>query len=363
MSPPEAPAPAAPPDQTAPHPARDKTIWLFALGYAACYLPYSALTKSITDGGLGRPRTGLEILPLSVMVSLAAMVVFLWASGWWRAASVRWKVGPLTVPLPRRWTLVSGLATAAVLVTTTLAYSFQGVSIVLMMLLMRGGVLILAPIVDLNTRRRVPWTTWAALVLSMASLIVATSHRADVSLTLVAVVDVVVNLAAYFVRLYLMSQLAKTESKVDLRRYFVEEQLVTSPAAFAVILLLALVLPGGVAMGDELRRGFLEVPLSAQAGVVALVGVFSQGTGIFGALVLLDARENSFTVPVNRGASVLAGVAATWLLQLSGGSAQVDVGELVGAGLVAVALVVLAAPMRHKHMRLADWQPRLPPEQ
>ena len=35
-----------------------------------------------------------------------------------------------------------------------------------------------------------------------------------------------------------------------------------------------------------------------------------------GPLVLLDARENTFSVPVNRGSSVLAGVVATTLLSL-----------------------------------------------
>ena len=42
-----------------------------------------------------------------------------------------------------------------------------------------------------------------------------------------------------------------------------------------------------------------------------MIGVLSQGTGIFGGLILLDRRENTFCVPVNRASSILAGVLAS----------------------------------------------------
>lgn len=42
-------------------------------------------------------------------------------------------------------------------------------------------------------------------------------------------------------------------------------------------------------------------------GVIA-IGVLSQGTGVFGALVLVDGRESAFCAPVNRASSVLAGL-------------------------------------------------------
>ena len=43
------------------------SIWWFAFGYFACYVPYSALTKGLSDGALGAlPRVaGLAILPVS----------------------------------------------------------------------------------------------------------------------------------------------------------------------------------------------------------------------------------------------------------------------------------------------------------
>lgn len=342
--------------------AIDKTIWLYALGYFLAYVPYSALTKALSQGAIGEARTGLEILPLTVFSLMVGMYAVLFATGWWKEARGRWTLGPVSLPAPRRRTLASGVATAAVIVTATLAYSFEGVSIVLMMLLMRGGVLLMAPVVDLNSQRRVPWTSWSAVVLCLAALLVATSHRPDLRLSWLAITNIAIYLGAYYVRLHFMSRLAKNESREDMRAYFVEEQMTAGPVALGAVILLALVLPRGMSAGDELRAGLVEVVASSQRWVVVLVGLFSLGTGVFGTLVLLDARENSFTVPVNRGGSVLAGVAATLALQALTRTTRVDLGELAGALLVILAIGLLAWPMSFKHRTLVGWAPRLPPE-
>jgi hypothetical protein len=342
--------------------ANDRTIWLFALGYFLAYAPYSALTKALSEGAVGPVRTGLEILPLTLFSLMVGMYAVLFATGWWKEARGKLTLGPITLPAPRKRTLLSGIATAAVIVTATLAYSFEGVSIVLMMLLMRGGVLVMAPVIDLNSQRRVPWTSWSALILCLASLLVATSHRADLRLSMPAMACIVVYLGAYFVRLHFMSRLAKNESKSDARAYFVEEQMTAGPVALGLAIILALALPKDIGAGEQLRSGLVDVIGSSQRWVVVLVGLFSLGTGVFGTLVLLDARENSFTVPVNRAASVLAGVAATFALNGLVRGARVDLGELAGAALVILAIALLAWPMRYKHRTLVGWAPRLPPE-
>ena len=58
----------------------------------------------------------------------------------------------MSVPSPPRRIVVSGVATAAIIYTTTLMFTFSGVSIVLAMLIMRGGVLVLAPLMDFAFR-------------------------------------------------------------------------------------------------------------------------------------------------------------------------------------------------------------------
>lgn len=328
-------------------------IWWLAFGYFACYVPYAALTKAVTKGllpGQAAPVSGFEILPLSVATSLVGMLVFLHRQGWLRHAHQVELFGR-TLPSPTRWTALSGVCTAAIVITTTLAYTFTGVSIVFIMLLMRGGVLILAPITDAIARRKVKWTSWVGLGLSLSALVVA-EQGGDYRITVVTAIDVALYLLGYFVRLRFMSRLAKGDDETASIRYFVEEQIVGTPFLLVVLALLAFVFGGSGAEGEwarftsGLRAGFTTFFARGPAVIaaVAVIGFLSQGTGIFGGLILLDKRENTFCVPVNRASSILAGVVASTSLALAARQPWPSAWELVGAALVIAAIGVLAAP-------------------
>ncbi len=328
-------------------------IWWLAFGYFACYVPYAALTKAVTKGllpGQAAPVSGFEILPLSVAASLVGMIVFLHRPDWFRHARQVQVLGR-SLPAPTRWTALSGACTAAIVITTTLAYTFTGVSIVFIMLLMRGGVLILAPITDAIARRKVKWTSWVGLGLSLSALVVA-ERGGDYRMTLVTAIDVVLYLLGYFVRLRFMSRLAKSDDETASVRYFVEEQIVGTPLLLVVLATLAFVFGGGTGDGEwirftsGLRAGFTSFFARGPAvsGAVAVIGFLSQGTGIFGGLILLDKRENTFCVPVNRASSILAGVVASACLALATSEPLPSGWELVGAGLVVAAIGVLAPP-------------------
>jgi hypothetical protein len=285
--------------------------------------------------------SGFGLLPISTMASLVGSALFLTVMGWWRYAHHRTVLG-VSIPTPGVWTFLSGLCSAAIIGTTTLAYTFDGTSIVFMMLLMRGGVLVIAPIVDALSRRRVQWPSWVALGLSLGAVAVATGPGVDVRVTLAALLDLAVYLMAYFIRLRAMSRLAKSDDASVSIRYFVEEQLVATPSIVLTLVVLALVGEGQVMM--DIRQGFTQVFERGRVLEEVGIGLLSQGTGIFGALILLDRRENAFTVPVNRASSILAGVLATAALSVWLGQRPVDPRELLGAGLVMVAMIVLSAP-------------------
>lgn len=321
---------------------KEISIWWWAFGYFAAYAPYSALTKALSDGKIGAKVPGNTILPMSTLASFLAMVAFLYFTGWWKSAG-RKQFGSLSIPFPTRWTALSGLCGATILTTTTLAYTISGVSIVFMMLLLRGGVLMIAPVVDAISRRPVKWPSWVATGLTLSSLLVTMIGRDEsFALPFLAVLDVSAYLLAYFIRLRFMSKLAKSDSVEVTRRYFVEEQLVSTPAAFLGLAILAII--GGGGEFDNIRRGFIEFPFTPQVFWAIAIGVLSQGTGIFGALVLLDKRENTFSVPVNRASSMLAGVVATLSLWALGIGKVLDWREAIGAGLVISAIVVLSLP-------------------
>jgi drug/metabolite transporter (DMT)-like permease len=327
---------------------RELSIWWFAFGYFATYAPYSALTKALSKGalpGMAGPIDGFVLLPSAVMASTVGMFAFLTAMGWWRYATQRQlhiRGRTVSVPSPRWRTLLSGTCTATIVVTTTLAYTFEGISIVFAMLLMRGGVLVVAPVVDALSRRKVRWYSWLALLLSLAALIVAFAEKGGFRLTTGAAIDIALYLAAYFIRLRVMSGAAKSKDTDDNRRYFVEEQMVATPLVMVVLALWAA--GGSSSEAAMLREGFFGVWGSPLVLVLLLVGLFSQGTGVFGGLILLDKRENTFCVPVNRASSVLAGLVATFGMVILLGARPPSGLELVGAGLIIAAILVLSIP-------------------
>ena len=332
---------------------RDYSVWLFAFGYFAAYVPYSALTKAVSSGGIGgEPVSGVELLPVSGIASLAGMFVFITAMRWWKYAS-SFELAGIRVPRPTRYTLLSGICTAGVIATTTLAYTFDGVSIVFMMLLMRGGVLVLAPISDLLGGRSVRWFSTVGLVLSINALLVAflEDKEAGFSLTTLALVDVALYLGAYFVRLRFMTKLAKTDDASVRTKYFVEEQMVATPVLVALLAIGALI--GHGPFMTELRAGFttfFDRPVVLEG---ILIGVCSQFTGIFGGLVLLDKRENSYSVPVNRCASVLAGVVASYVIVAWFGGQGPSTHELMGTFLIIQAILFLTLPVLLQRRRAA----------
>jgi hypothetical protein len=324
----------------------DYSIWGYAFGYFACYVPYSYLTKVLSSGNLasldGRSLSGVSLLPISVAASALSMLVFLTAMGWWRYAHHSRVLG-LSIPHPTRWTFLSGLCTALIIASTTLAYTFEGISIVFAMLLMRGGLLVMAPLVDAITRRHVRWFSWAALLCAMLALLVGLVDTRHYSLTLLAVLDIAVYLAAYFVRLRFMSRLAKAKDPHTNRRYFVEEQMTAAPMLL-VMLVLVLLLGGEGRLAAALHVGFSAYWAEPFLWAIIVLGVFSQGNGVFGSLIFLDRRENSFCVPVNRSSSVLAGIVASLWVATHAGQSPPSASQFVGAAIIILAILFLSIP-------------------
>jgi drug/metabolite transporter (DMT)-like permease len=332
---------------------RTPSIWWFAFGYFASYVPYSATTKALSRGlldGMDAPIAGMTLLPLSVMASVVGMLTFITLMGWWQFATHS-EIAGRSVPHPNRWTFASGLCTAAIIATTTLAYTFDGISIVFAMLLMRGGVLIIAPVVDTLTGRKTRWFSWIGLALSFSALIVAFAEDKGFAITFLATVDISIYLASYFVRLRFMTRLAKSDDADVTKRYFVEEQMVASPTVLILLAVGAVIGPAEIS--EPLRSGFLDLWGSGYWPHVIFLGVMSQGTGIFGGLILLGRQENTFCVPVNRSSSILAGVIASFSLTLLFGKTPPSAYQLTGAALIIGAILFLTLPPMLEKRRAA----------
>ncbi len=320
------------------------SIWWFAFGYFACYVPYSAMAKAVSKGAwpvAGEGLSGFSMLPWSVSVSAVGMLLFITAMRWWPYIPKK-RVAGLPLPVPGIWQACSGLCTACVIMTTTLAYTFDGVSIVFVMLLMRGGVLIIAPVVDAITGRKTRWYSWVGLSLSMGALVLAFSEQGGAAITLICAIDIAAYLSAYFIRFQFMSRLAKTDDPDVTKSYFVQEQIVASPALVVFLVICGLI--GGEGMLGAIREGWTSLPGHPAFMAVLLIGAFSQGTGIFGSLIFLDPRENTYCVPVNRASSILAGVVASFVLTLWLDFSAPSPYKLGGAALIIAAIAFLSVP-------------------
>src|SRR5215212_8104628 len=285
-------------------------IWALGLGFYVFYTPYSGLTKALSNGllpGTNGPVKGTMLLPISAIATVIGMLGFLTVLRWWKYAGRREFFG-IQVPFPRRLTFLSGVCMATIMGTTTLAFTFGGLSIVLVLVLLRGGTLVIAPVVDNIVGRRVRWFSWTAMLISLAAVLVVLSDASKYTLTIAAVIDVAAYLIAYFFKLQFMSRLAKSDERAATLRYFVEEQMVASPLLVIVLIVLALVGTGDVMLG--FRTGLTTFVTTPGAFFAVLVGLSYAALCICTTLIFLDRRENTFCVPVHCGSSMLSGITA-----------------------------------------------------
>jgi protein-tyrosine-phosphatase len=321
-------------------------IWGLGLGYYLSYTPYSGLTKALSTGllpGTHGPVNGPVLLPVSIIATAIGMLSFITAMGWWKYAGRREFFGH-QVPFPRRLTFLSGVCMATIMGTTTLAFTFGGLSIVLVLVLLRGGTLIIAPVVDHIVGRRVRWFSCTAMVVSLAAVLVALRDSPHYALTIAAVIDVTAYLAAYFFKLQFMSRLAKSDDTSATIRYFVEEQMVASPLLILVLVLLAFIGAGDAMMG--FRTGLTSFLSTPGAGYAGLVGLCYAALCICTTLIFLDRRENTFCVPMHCGSSMLSGFTAAAILAYFFSQSSPTMAQTISASLIAVALGFLS-PLHH----------------
>lgn len=320
-------------------------IWALGLGYFVFYTPYSGLIKAVTSGLLSSRNavSGSVLLPSTLVATALVMPLFITVMGWWKFVRVR-HIGRMAVPYPRWQTALSGVCFATIIATTTLAYSFKGVSIVFALLLMRGGILIMAPLIDWAFRRRVRWFSWTGLALSLMALLIAFLDVHEYQLTLLAVLNLAAYLTGYALRIPCMTQMAKTRDQGVSLGYFVEEQLIAMPTLVLAPALFALLGRGEIA--SDLRFGFAHAFHGSFAIYGLAIGFFYAGLGVFNTFILLDRRENTFCVPMHSGSSLLAGILASYALFWWLGGAHPSGVQIGGVFLIMTALLVMS-PLHH----------------
>jgi hypothetical protein len=314
--------------------------------YFLSYIPNIILTRLATSGvnpERGRPLTGLETLPVSLIINLLLTYAFIWASGWHRDAH-RIQLGTVRLPVPTRYTLLSGVGTALVLFTVPLSFTFTNVSIPFIQLLMRGDILLIAPLVDFIFGRRVRWWSWQALIIVAIALTFVVHQRGGFHLPPLAIATVVLYTLGYFLRLAVMTRISKSGDAASARGYFVEEKLIALP--MSVVALAAISWTGLSSQAGELSWGFTRAWNDPVFMLLAGGGFTLTIISVFAAIILLDPRENSYCVPLERSSSLLAGLAAAFMLHAFWGQPMPTHSEIVGAALLLAAILLLTLAPR-----------------
>ena len=204
----------------------------------------------------------------------------------------------------------------------------------------------MGPITDAVFGRRVRWFSWAALGVSLAALLVSLLAASDYSLPLLAAVNLAAYLSGYTLRTPLMTKLAKVRDAEVTRRYYVQEAIVTIALLPAIPAVMALFGIGPASLA--LRRGFTTFWTVHPAAIVpvVLIGIFYGCHNIFGTLVYLDCRENTFCIPLFCGASFLAGYSAVFVLSRLFAFPTPPT-PLISSAMIISALLLLS-PFHHK---------------
>ena len=114
----------------------------------------------------------------------------------------------------------------------------------------------------------------------------------------------------------------------------------------SVLALALLSLSGLGAQSGELEWGFVAVWTDGVLLSLAGIGVTLTVISILSIIILLDARENAYCVPLERAASLVAGVGGALLLAWFWDLPQPRNAELIGAGILIAAIVLLSVAPR-----------------
>ena len=298
-----------------------------SLLYIACYAVYAYTTKRA--GSSGAPFMVAAICCGVGLVGWLAVVLAQVRRGAW---------APLRVT---RATLAAGLCSVLILISSTASYAIPAVSLVLPLLLNKGGVLAMAPLLDRRRGAVVTPRAWCVLSLAVCGMACGIvpgllTARAPTLLALA--------LSAAYLLGY-VGKLSVIGGQKGNAPFLREEMSVTTVAALPVALLLGVLLSPAPA---------IALAASLSNGWVYVAGLASQGCGYFGGMLLMRQAPHSLCVPLNRAASVLAGLLASCAL-----GRWPSRWEIFGALVMTIALAVGVWPVRARRAARLDLRAKV----
>ena len=266
-------------------------VWRPALFYAIAYTIFALAVKLSSAWAQSQPALFLALFCVGGSLPLLAAI----RKGLTRRSQ---RNGPPIIW--RRSNTVSGLATVLIVANTAGAYLVDGVTILLALVLMRMGVIAMAPILDLVFGRRVRSAAWIAFFLCLTAGLFGLFQQTFLGLGAVSLSILAVYLMAYAVRLSLMTRDTKTHDRASRGDWFLVEMIITA----VTLVLCSFYASISLILTENVRL--------AQVQLAPLIAGFAYGYAlIIGTLIYLDWRENAHSIMINRSASLISGFMAS----------------------------------------------------
>ena len=348
-----------------------KHLIQLCLGYFTFYVITGISAKYFTPSGAA-VSLNMEQMAYMVYNTLGGMVTALsivFIKRWYKLKSNRTlTVAGLSLPQEVSYIIPSGFMTAIIIPTTTLMYTFEGMSVMVAMVIMRASVIVISRLVDSVQiaqgilRKKVYKEENLAVVFALlaASVNLLYVQRGDFNFlhNSAAVVILSSYIIAYAIRIYIMNYFKNTRAKgvpLDNQGFFGVEQI----CAFTFAVLLAVFFFnskqwfGWDVPQIKLFHGSLVEPhplwwwaaISGIAfGIVAFFSVF---------LFMFKGRTATFAGLVNRLTSLTAGTAATLISALLLGAKFPKFNDWLSLLFILIAVGFLTVAERKRSAELA----------
>jgi hypothetical protein len=303
-------------------------------GYFVFYVITGISAKYFTPSGAAVTLNmeQMAYMAYNTLGGMATALAIVLAMGWYNLKSNR-IVRFAGIPLPSelKYIFPSGFMTAIIIPATTLMYTFQGMSVMVAMVIMRASVIVISRLVDSVQisqgilKKKVYGQENAAVLFALIAaginLLWVQAGDFDFIHNAAAVIILVTYIAAYAIRIYIMNYFKNTRGKgvpLDNNGFFGVEQIC---AIFFVILMATVFFNAPSWFGWEVpqitlfRSSITDLSpmwgwavLSGTAfGIVAFFSVF---------LFMFKGRTATFAGLVNRLTSLTAGTVATLISAL-----------------------------------------------
>ncbi|HNW83190.1 MAG TPA: hypothetical protein PKG52_09900 [bacterium] len=314
------------------HASTSKLIEL-CIGYFIFYVITGVAVKFFLSTKAGFPGLdGMEYLVYNTAGGTIIATGVVLILKWYHLDSIKKiKFMGLMIPSEIPYILASGVCTAVVIPTTTLLYSFKGISVMVAMVIMRGAVIIIGRVVDeIQIRQGIlKKKVFAEENFAMMLALVAVSINiigddgssgGSVFTSLPAMIIFGSYIMAYSFRIYIMNYYKNTrhdDCKKDTNKAFFAIEQIASTSALIMVTIAIVVLAKSLDITGERITPFVNAVTAPNPtwshwaflaglayGVVAFFSVF---------LFMFKGRTATFAGLVNRLTSLIAGTTSTLL--------------------------------------------------